>query len=186
MKKLSHSLVFRSCLCLMAVLALTVVVACKKETPKPPAQKQAEKVQVAPKASTAPAAAVKEEKAAEVESYAYNPKGRRDPFLSIIEASKRERESEKKKKSLKPSEAYDVADVRVIAIARDRKNYYAMIQLPDKKYFTVKEGMTLGVHGGKIIKIDDRGVLVREFLKDYKGEVQPKDTTLRLRKEEGE
>jgi len=27
---------------------------------------------------------------------------------------------------------------------------------------------------------------VREYLKDYKGEVQPKDTILRLRKEEGE
>ncbi len=173
-------------LILTFALILTLVVACKKESPKPAVQQQAQKVQVAPKAAPAPAPAVKEEKAAETETYAYNPKGRRDPFLSIIEASKRERESEKKKKSLKPSETYDVADIKVIAIARDRNNYYAMIQLPDKKYFTVKEGMTLGVHGGKIIKINEGGLVVREFIRDYKGEMQTKDTTLRLRKEEGE
>ncbi len=173
-------------LILALILTLTTVVACKKEPPRPTAQKQAEKVQVAPKAAPVQTPAVKEEKAVETETYVYSPKGRRDPFLSIIEASKRERESEKKKKTLKPSESYDVADIKVIAIARDRRNYYAMVQLPDKKYFTVKEGMTLGVHGGKVIKIDDGGVLVREFIKDYKGEVQPKDTILRLRKEEGE
>lgn len=170
-------------LTLALILLLALIAACKKEAPKPAVQKQAEKVQVAPQA---PTPAVKEEKAVEAEAYTYNPKGKRDPFLSIIEASKREKEVEKKKKSLKPSESYDVTDIRVIAIARDKNNYYAMIQLPDKKYFTAKEGMTLGVHGGKIVSIDEGSVVVREFIKDYKGEIQPKDTILRLRKEEGE
>lgn len=177
---------------MIRILAILVVLmlplsACSKEKPKPAVQKQAQQVQPAAPVKMEEAAQQKvEEKKVETEAYTYDPKGRRDPFLSIIEASKKEREVEKKKKSLKPSEAYDVPDIKVIAIARDRNRYYAMLQLPDKKYFTIREGMSLGLYSGKVIRIDARGVVVREYIKDYKGEIQPKDTILRLRKEEGE
>ena len=173
-------------LTLTFALTLALTAACKKETPKPAVQTQAQKVQGARQTPPPSAPAVKGEKGVETETYTYNPKGMRDPFLSIIEASKRERESEKKKKGLKPSESYDVTDVKVIAIARDKNRYYAMVELPDKKYFTVREGMTLGTRGGKVIKIDEGGVVVREHVRDYKGEIHTKDTILRLRKEEGE
>jgi Tfp pilus assembly protein PilP len=73
-----------------------------------------------------------------------------------------------------------------MAIAKDKNNYYAMIQLPDRKYFTIREGMTLGLYGGRVIKIDATGVVVREMIKDFKGVIQPRDTILKLRKEEGE
>jgi type IV pilus assembly protein PilP len=173
-------------LILTLTLAFALTVACEKEKPKQ-IQQQAKKVQPAgPPQKVEPAPQKSEEKKVETEAYSYSPQGRRDPFLSIIEASKKERESEKKKKSLKPSEMYDIAEIKVIAIARDKNRSYAMVQLPDKKYFTVKEGMTLGLYNGKVIRIDARSVVVREYLKDYKGETQPKDTILRLRKEEGE
>jgi Tfp pilus assembly protein PilP len=168
------------------IFGLAFAVSCKKETPKPAVQKQARKVQAARQTAPPPAQAVKEAKGLEVETYAYNSKGRRDPFLSIIEASKKKTEAQKRRKGLKPSESYDLSELRVIAIARDKDRYYAMILLPDKKYFTVKEGMILGTRGGKIIKIDERGVLVREYITNYKGEIQPKDTIIRLRNEEGE
>jgi type IV pilus assembly protein PilP len=168
------------------LMVMLVLVACK-EKPRPSPQQLAQKVQPA-EAQKKPEEALKaaEEKKAVAEVYTYDPKGRRDPFLSIIEASKREREAEKKKKGLKPSEAYDVADARVIAIAKDKNRYYAMIQLPDKKYFTVREGMNLGLYGGKVIKISATSVVVREFIKGLKGEIETRDTILRLRKEEGE
>jgi type IV pilus assembly protein PilP len=173
-------------LTLALLLTLVLTVGCAKEKPKV-VQKQAEKVQPAETPKKEEAAPQKpEEKKVVAEAYSYSPQGRRDPFLSIIEASKKEKEVEKRKKSLKPSEMYDVSEIRVIAIARDKSSSYAMIQLPDKKYFTVKEGMTLGLYNGKVIRIDARSVVVREYRKDYKGEVQSKDTILRLRKEEGE
>ena len=187
-RKLRLKLRLREFLGLTLTLALTLAlgIACEKEKPKV-VQKQAQKVQPAePPKAVEPLPQKPEVKKVEVEAYSYSPQGRRDPFLSIIEASKKEKESEKKKKSLKPSEMYDVAEIKVIAIASDRNRAYAMVQLPDKKYFTVKEGMTLGIYNGKIIRIDAGSVVVREYLKDYKGEVQPKDTILRLRKEEGE
>jgi len=164
-----------------ALLIILLALAACGEKPKPSLQKQpAQKIQPVemPKAE--------DEKKAEAEVYTYDPKGRRDPFLSIIEASKLEREMEKKKQGIKPSEAYDAADIQVLAIAKDRNRYYAMVQLPDKKYFTIREGMSLGIFGGKVIKISATAVVIREFIKGLKGEIEPKDTTLRLRKEEGE
>lgn len=173
-------------LTLILTLILAVTVACEKGKSKV-VQKQAEKVQPGglPQ-KVEPAPQKPEEKKVGAEAYSYSPQGRRDPFLSIIEASKKEKESEKKKRSLKPSEMYDVGEIKVIAIARDKNRSYAMIQLPDRKYFTVKEGMTLGLYNGKVIRIDTGSVVVREYIKDYKGEIQPKDTILKLRKEEGE
>lgn len=123
------------------------------------------------------------EKKVKTETYLYSPQGRRDPFLSIIEATKKEREAERKKRKVRPAEVYDAADINVIAIAGDKEGYYAMVQLPDKKYFTIKEGMTLGLYGGKVTKITAQGVILREYVKNYKGELQPKDTILKLRKE---
>jgi len=191
MREAAHSSRLRSrskeglLLILSLTLIFTLTIACEKGKPRV-VQKQPEKVQPGGPQKVELAPPQPEEKKGGAEVYSYSPQGRRDPFLSIIEASKKEKESEKKKKSLKPSEMYDVAEIKVIAIARDRNRSYAMVQLPDKKYFTVKEGMTLGIYNGKVIRIDAGSVVVREYLKDYRGEVQPKDTILRLRKEEGE
>lgn len=125
-----------------------------------------------------------EEKKGASETYQYEPRGRRDPFLSIIEMSKKEREADKKKKGVKPAELFDAREIKVTAIAKDKDRYYAMVELPDKKFFTVKEGMTIGIYGGKVIKIDPARVVIRELIKNYKGELQPKDTVLLLRSEE--
>jgi type IV pilus assembly protein PilP len=156
---------------------------CKEKAPKP--QPQAQKVRPS-EAKREQAAPQVEEKKVEAETYTYNPSGRKDPFLSIIEATKKEKEVEKKKKVSKPTEAFDVNDIKIIAIAWEGDRYYAMVRLPDGKFFTLKEGMTIGLYGGKVVKIDSNTVVVREFIKDYKGDIKPRDTILKLRKEEGE
>lgn len=165
---------------LMIMFLIMPLYGCKREapkTPKPATQKVGTKEvqKVSPQI---------EEKKEEREAYTYNPSGRKDPFLSIIELTKKERVVVKKR-SAKPTEAFDVNDIKLIAIAWDKDKYYAMVRLPDGKYFTLKEGMTIGLYGGKVIKIDQNTVIVRESIKDYKGEIKPKDTILKLRKEEG-
>ena len=171
------------------VLVTVGLFACGNEAAgpgRPALQQQAQKLQkTEPSQQPAPAVNAEQPKI-EGETYLYDPQGRRDPFLSIIEISKKDRESENKKKGLKSSESYEVNEIKVLAIASQGKKYFAMIQLPDKKYFTVREGMNLGLFGGKVVKIDPEGIVVRESLKNYKGEMQPKDTILKLRKEEGE
>lgn len=165
---------------LLALFLLLPFQGCKKEAPKQPAAKK-----VQPSVAREVEKRV-EEKKVETEAYTYNPAGRKDPFLSIIEAAKKEKEVEKKKRPSRPIEAFDVNDIKIIAIAWEKDRYYAMVHLPDGKYFTLKEGMTIGLYGGKVVKIDPNTVVVREFIKDYKGEIKPRDTILKLRKEEGE
>ena len=73
----------------------------------------------------------------------------------------------------------------MLAIAWNKNNqYYALIMLPDKKTYTITEGRTLGLQGGKVVKITKDSVVIREFVKDYRGVIKPRDSILKLHKGE--
>lgn len=116
----------------------------------------------------------------EREVYPYDPAGRRDPFTPLIEET---RQKVKRKIGATPIENFDVDEIKLIAVAWDSRQFYAMITLPDKKSYTIKRGMTLGLYGGKVHDITKDSVIIREQIKDYKGNLKMKDTILRLRQE---
>ncbi len=134
-------------------------------------------------APAAPAVVQNEELKVEKEIYEYALKGRRDPFVSLAQAKKAK---PKMKPGAGPTEKFDVDEIKLIAITWDAQQYYAMITLPDKKSYTIKNGMSIGLYDGKVIEITKDSVLVREQVKDYRGQTKTKDTILKLRKEEEE
>jgi type IV pilus assembly protein PilP len=158
--------------------AMLMLPACGDKQPAAPKKPEAAKPQPA---ATAPQAAGKQaEIKVEKEVYAYEPKGRRDPFTSLVEIKIA-------KKPLKGSpdiESFDVEEIKLIAIAWDRQQSYAMVTLPDNKSFTIRKGMTLGIYGGKVSEIKRDSVIITEQVKDYKGQLKTKNTILKLRKEE--
>jgi Tfp pilus assembly protein PilP len=79
----------------LLIVAFLLSFGCQKETPHPVIQKQNQEVQKRETAVDTTAAPIPE--AGKTETYIYDARGRRDPFLSIIEASKMEREAGKKK-----------------------------------------------------------------------------------------
>jgi Tfp pilus assembly protein PilP len=87
------------------------------------------------------------------------------------------------KKKANPVENYDVSEIKLSAIVWDKKHYYALITLPDNKSYTIRKGMTLGLYGGKVLDITSDSVLIREQIKDYRGQLKTKDTLLKLRNE---
>ena len=113
--------------------------------------------------------------------YAYDQQGRRDPFLSLVEITKKK---PPKKKGASPLESFSVDEIKVLAIASDPQESYALILLPSQKTYTIKKGMTLGLQDGKVEKITEDTVVIREFVKDYRGNIVPKDTVLKLHKGE--
>jgi len=115
------------------------------------------------------------------EVYTYESKGRRDPFLTLVTISK---EKPTKRKGASPIESFSIEEISLLAIARDKEKHYALIMLPDKKNFTITEGTALGLQGGKVEKITEDMVLIREYVKDYRGNIKAKDTVLKLHKEE--
>jgi type IV pilus assembly protein PilP len=116
----------------------------------------------------------------------YDPAGRRDPFLSIIALTKQKiKKMTKRRRTLNPLENYDLTDIRLLGIVFDGKEYYASVILPDGKGFTVRKGMILGINGGKIIELTADRMVVREYFPDIKtGKLKPKDTIMKLHKEE--
>jgi type IV pilus assembly protein PilP len=168
---------------LLSVIIMLLVLpfaGCKK-SPPPATKPMAEKVQTAEVKKDAQQA--EQAKKAEPEGYIYDPRGRRDPFLSLVQISQ---EKPKKKKGASPFESYDVDEIRLLAIASDKDRYYALISLPDKKTYTITQGMNLGLQGGKVQKITQSSVVIREYISDYKGEIKPRDITLKLHKGEEE
>lgn len=108
----------------------------------------------------------------------YTAGKRRDPFMPLII------KAEAKPKGLIPIESYEVSEFKLIAILWDKTKHYAVITLPDGKSYTIREGVKLGLHGGKVYKITKDSVIIREQVRDYKGALGPKDTILKLRREE--
>jgi Tfp pilus assembly protein PilP len=168
-------------LAILIIFFIIPLTGCKKEqvVEKKPV---AEKVQLAAPAQMA-AAPPAEVKKVEEEIYTYETRGRSDPFLSIVTVSK---QKPSKKKGANPVESYGVDTIELLAIAWDKNRRYALITLPDKKSYTISEGMTLGLHDGKVQQITKNTVVIREYIKDYRGDIKPVDTVLKLRREEGE
>jgi type IV pilus assembly protein PilP len=151
---------------------------CGKEQ-APPKKPAAEKM--AQEAAKPEVKAAQETPKIQQEEVTYDAKGKRDPFLPLVQISK---EKPKKKAGASPMESYDINELRLLAIAWDKNKYYALIMLPDKKTYTITEGMTLGLMEGKVEKITKDTVLIREYVKDYKGEIKPRDSILKLHKGE--
>lgn len=122
----------------------------------------------------------------EREAYIYDVAGRRDPFLSLLIAAQAVRDKKKRAKGLIPIEDYDLSQVKLIAVMQEKKGNFALIGLPDGKFYTVSEGMTIGIHEGKIIRIVEDAIVIKEFKPDYKGKLQAEEKFIRLRAEEGE
>jgi len=117
----------------------------------------------------------------EFETYQYDAKGKRDPFLSLVA---KERQKPGKKSGASPFESYEIDEMELLAIAWDKNKSYALVMMPDKKTYTITEGMVLGLQGGKVQKITKDAVLIREFIKDYRGDIKPRDVILKLHKGE--
>ncbi|OGW43928.1 MAG: hypothetical protein A2Y66_07380 [Nitrospirae bacterium RBG_13_41_22] len=153
---------------------------CKKK--QAPVQKpMAEKVQLAEEKQETKES--EEVKKFEKEEYTYDAKGRRDPFLSLVTIPKQKLT---KKKGASPIESYDISEIKLLAIAWDKEKYYALVMLPDRKSYTITEGKSLGLQDGKVITITRDTVIIREHVKDYKGDIKPRDIILKLHEGEEE
>jgi len=169
------ALAMRISLTIFLVGALIIFAGCKSRTVPPK-----EAVKKTKPAASAPSTSAKEETKAEKEVYVYDQKGRRDPFASLAQIAK---EKPSRQPGKRPVENFDVDEIRLVAILWDSNQNYALITLPDKKSYTIRKGMTLGLYGGKVVDITKDKVLIREQVKDYRGQPKTKDTILKLRKE---
>ena len=142
-----------------------------KEPPKPA-------VSPAPTMTAAPGAAV--HPADSVEGYSYDPKSRRDPFQSLTKIIK----TASFQSQMPPLQRVQISDMKLLGIMWGGYGYYGLIQTPDGKGYTVKDGMLLGTNNGVIKTITDKAIIVSEPTIDIAGRKSTKEVELLLRPRE--
>jgi len=112
-------------------------------------------------------------------AFEYTGVSRRDPFTSLIQPKK-----VGKIKGATPLQSYDAADMQVIAILWMNNKYSAVLSMPDRKSYTVYEGVKVGLNSGFIKKIKKDSVVIADRVKDARGKYSPIERVLKLRMEE--
>lgn len=107
----------------------------------------------------------------------YTATAKRDPFASLAVKA-----DLSKKPGVGSLESFEAGEFRLIAVLWDSTGPYASLTLPDGKSYTVRQGTKVGLYGGKVVKISQDSLIIREMVKNYKGVLAPKDTVLKLRR----
>ncbi|MBI5969579.1 MAG: pilus assembly protein PilP [Deltaproteobacteria bacterium] len=94
----------------------------------------------------------------------------RNPFLSYI-IVRRETEGVDIKAVKGPLQCCDISVFRIQAVKTGGAKPKAVVLAPDGKRYMVGIGDAIGMMDGKIIKIDENGMMVKEFTKDPDGKV---------------
>lgn len=89
-------------------------------------------------------------------TYSYDVQQLRDPFAPLI------LKREERKKEAFPLESYDIEELKLTGIAKDKKGNLALIQLPDGRFYIVRENDKIGLSGGKVSRILKDSVEIKE------------------------
>jgi len=111
----------------------------------------------------------------------YDPAGRRDPFLPILE----ELRGGKIDESLPPLQRVALTEIDLIAIVWGPYGYVAMVQTPEGHGYTVKRGTKIGQNNGIVRAVTERGIIVEERFTDLYGMKQEREHVKLLHPKEG-
>lgn len=113
--------------------------------------------------------------------YTYNPSGRRDPFAIVLKDAKIGEENQ----SLPPLQQLSLTELNLIGIVWGGFGYSAMVQAPDGKGYTVRQGTRVGPNGGAVSSISENAIVVQERFTDVYGNKQVREYVKLLHAKEG-
>jgi type IV pilus assembly protein PilP len=145
-------------------LALAFAVGCKGDKPAAEAKPAAPKL--APKLA---------EQASTAAAYHYDPEGKVDPFKSYIR-----RQVTLDADTSSPLERFDLSQLIVMGIIWGVDEPRALIKDPTGKGYIVKAGTPIGKNKGRILRIEDNKVVVKETYLDHLDRATTKEVELEL------
>lgn len=113
--------------------------------------------------------------------YSYNPSGRRDPFSIVLKAARAGEENQ----NLPPLQQLSLTELNLIGIVWGGFGYSAMVQAPDGKGYTVRQGTRVGPNGGAVSSITENAIVVQERFTDVYGNKQVREYVKLLHAKEG-
>lgn len=114
--------------------------------------------------------------------FVYEPAGRRDPFVALLEVKKAVAVDEG---PLTPLQTYDVGQLRLAGVVVGHNAPVAMVMAPGGKSYVLKKGDRVGKNHGKVVDITESGVLVKERFYDFAGEIRENLQEISLPKRSG-
>ena len=138
----------------LAVGALGLLTACGDDSATEATQQKAQR----------PAVPVVQETAAVVEDdFRYDPTGKTDPFKSFI----RRDLTDLPDGPTQPLEKFDISQLVVTGIIWGAKEPRALVTDPSGKGYIVSPGAAIGKNKGRVVRIDDNRVVVKETYVDF-------------------
>lgn len=92
--------------------------------------------------------------------FIYNPAGRRDPFVPLVQKIKKT--VVKPRKDRGPLEKFELSQLRLMALLIVQGVPRAMVKAPDGKSYTVKPGDLIGTTSGLVKRIETKKVVIDE------------------------
>lgn len=150
---------------------------CSKEqaAPQPVVKMQAPKPEA--KAPAAPAAEVQAKKFEQVALY--DPRGKRDPFVSFIKGEER-RKAATGTALLPPLQRYDLGELKFVGVIWTKKGARGLVEDAEGKGYSVTVGMRIGRSGGVVSRITGKEILVKEEFVGNRGEKIVKESGIQL------
>jgi Tfp pilus assembly protein PilP len=113
-------------------------------------------------------------------AYVYEPAGRRDPFISLVG-----RGAETKSTAVRPPglSGLLIGEITVKGVLKDRSGFFAMLQSPDNKTYTVRVGDKL--MDGTVKSINQERVIFSQDVNDPLSLVKQREVPKPVRQAEG-
>ena len=121
--------------------------------------------------------AVQEGQPIDQPGYAYRPDGRRDPFLAIVQDANKAVEVNL---SVPPLQRVNLSEVTLIGVVWGGFGYIAMVQTPDGRGYTVREGTRIGSSDGLVSSITAEGLTIKEPFSDIFGRKEMREQIIPL------
>ncbi len=109
--------------------------------------------------------------------YAYHPEGRRDPFMAIVMGDNKAAEVNL---GIPPLQRVSLSELNVIGIIWGGFGYVAMVQTPDGRGYSVREGTRVGSGNGVVSSITSETLMVKEIIQDIYGRKEVREYVMLL------
>lgn len=125
-------------------------------------------------------------------AFSYNPIGKIDPFEPLVKEEPVAASRAMKKKKIKrriprtPLEKVDLSQLKLTGIIRAPSGNKAMVEEATGKGYIITKGTYIGIYSGRVIKILNDRVIVKEEIEDGFGSVTIKERELKFQKPTGE
>ncbi|MFO7964934.1 MAG: pilus assembly protein PilP [Desulfobacterales bacterium] len=125
-------------------------------------------------------------------AYAYDPKGKLDPFVPIFRERRdaAEKKSESRRKVRRgprtPLEKVSLNQLKLVAVMLASSGNKALVEEASGKGYIIKEGTYIGMNSGRVVDIGLDRVVVEEEVEDILGSLTIRNTEMKLQKTPGE